>query len=469
MKKFLVGMIGVALISGCSTTNIDSVSYPIQTRENVQNKQQTKDVSLSKEGSSVIESEAEPESVDAPILEQEVVQENVQQPKLDSPLQDTITESPVVSEDLSTELTLTSFVDDLSQCKIKDTSGEWYSKGFPIRGNAVPYQGTINIAVVPIDFDNAVGPANPPLSDFRDMLKKTEEWATFVSGGKMEYKVHMHNSWIRAPKGAEWYRCAQCPHSGPELQSRAESYNQLISASAAYYDYNQIDFIYFLVPEAAVIEHGTQIYGRVGEIPTFAFYSSPSEIWDHVIHELVHDQGFIGHGPANGSDFGVMMSNGASKAMLSWESFQAGWFDDEDIVCIDARDGFEPVTVQINSLDKLGASGAAKSVIIRLDNTTAYVIEYRTAGPFSTLPSSLHGITVYYLDVSKPSHRCDGCGPQQIQDAKNWWQYIRPEGTFDGRKNNNVVFKNFGNILSTDRVSISLAENSIRNIVSISE
>jgi hypothetical protein len=350
------------------------------------------------------------------------------------------------------------FVDDVAKCKISDPGNEWYSKGFPIRGNEVPYLGQVNIAVVPIDFSNASGNTEPPLKDFKEMLDKTVQWSKFVSGGKMTYEIHMHDDWIRAPKAAEWYRCAQCPHSGPELQSRAESYRQLIKASEQFYDYSKIDFIYFLIPESAVIDHGTQIYGRVGDIPTFAFYGKPSQVWDHVIHEILHDQGFIGHGPANGSDYGVMMNNGRSKATLSWESFLAGWFDQEDIVCIDARDGVDDVIIKINSLDKLGASGGIKSVMIRTGNSTATVIEYRTDGPFSSLLPQQHGVTMYSLDVSKVSHRCDSCGSQEYEDRKNWWNYLRIPGTFDGRSNGNINFTKPGIIATISGVSIQLLD-----------
>lgn len=382
---------------------------------------------------------------------------------------------PSASPEPETSVALTSFVDDISKCRIpEDVFTGPHAKGFPITKNSVPYTGTVNVAVVPVDFDNAPGGSRETLKKYIDSLNNAVAWSKFVSGGKMTYNFITHDDWIRAPKGAEWYTCGQC--GGVELQSRSEAFKQLTQAADEYYNFQQVDFVFFLVPPEARYKYNTEVYGNLSgyttgdgsfekRVFTNRLTDTVSQLWPLVVHEVLHDQGFIGHGPANGSNYGVMMNQwGKSKAILSWHSFLAGYMNQDDIVCIDARDGIDEYNILINSLDSLGASGGIKSVMIRRSHTAATIIEYRTSGPFSSLTEAEWGMTVYNLDVAKPSNRCDSCGPQQPQDEKNWWNYVRVPNHFDQYSNSNLNFKKLGTITTINNIKIDLIDKNIINI-----
>ena len=479
MKKFIVGMIGVALLSGCSTTSVNETANEIvaearptnvlPTNDHKQDNQTQNDSTFYEPSESPAVETSESLGVSSP----EESAPAKQEPK---PVESSAPEpSPTASEKPSEPTKepeavydTVSFVDNVDLCKIPEYT--WtgpHSKGFPIRNNDVPYSGIVNVAVIPIDFSDATSNGMSSLSTYKKYFDFARSWSNFYSDGKMTYNISIHTEWLRAPKKATEY---------PKRNDYAE-YAQMqdwISVADPYYDFSKTHFVYFVVPEKAHFELGADMYGPgiantdEGQLISrvFTYAGEPNKIWSHLVHEILHDQGFIGHGPANGSAYGVMMGQwNQSLSVLSWPSFLAGWLDSDDIVCIDARKQFATSIIQVESLDALGASPGIKSVILRTGETTATVVEYRTDGKFSTLSELRHGITAYNLDTSKPSNRCDSCGPQEYEDRKNWWNYIRKPGTFDGGGNNNFNFKS-GTIPNTTGFTIKILS---KNIIQISK
>jgi hypothetical protein len=361
------------------------------------------------------------------------------------------------------------FVDSAELCKIPElfleTDPPMPSKGFPISDNKVPYLGIVNVDVIFIDFSNAKADSTHSLDEYERAMQKAVQWSKFYSGGKMTYNIRMHKEWLRAPKEAQEYL----------VRASSEEYaktDDWIRVADPHYDFSNTHFVYFIVPKKAHFELGADMYGStlvstdegMLAVPVWTYYAEPDRIWDHLIHEIMHDQGIGGHGPANGSSFGVMMGQWyGSKSLTSWETFLLGWLRNEDVVCIDARDGIDSVSVRLNSLDKLGAAPGIKSLIIRTSETEATIVEYRTDGMFSDIPKRLHGVTVYNLDVAKKWHRCDSCGPQEYEDRKNWWNYVRRPNSFDGSGNNNVNFGN-GVIPTTSGFFIEVSDESLISI-----
>jgi hypothetical protein len=343
-----------------------------------------------------------------------------------------------------------------------------------------PFVGTVNVAVIPLDFYNA--PATPKMSirNYKKSLKKAVAWSSFVSGGKMKYNFIMANKWIRAPKGAEYYTCPNCgsPPGTPVLQSREDALTEAVTAADKYYDFSEIDYIYFLVPDNARLIHKSSIYGSVWAstpddgsflIPSFMYSVEPGErFWSHVVHEVLHDQGFSGHGPSNGSDYGIMMNQWAkSKSLIGWDAFIAGWYDEDDVLCLDSRSNKYNIRKYLHSLDRIGGRPGLKTIIIRTSETRAIVVEYRTAGKFSKLSVKQSGMTAYSVDVSKPNFRCDFCGEnEQSVDIKNWWSYFRASTSYSNdRGKKDINHKKPGIMLRSDGVTVKLLKN---NLVQIS-
>jgi hypothetical protein len=145
-----------------------------------------------------------------------------------------------------------------------------------------------------------------------------------------------------------------------------------------------------------------------------------STIWDHLIHELLHFQGFMGHGPENGSGLGIMQNQwGNSKAVSTWEAFMAGWFGVDEILCIEKSNLSEPLRITLGSIDSFDKNPV--SLIIKLSDEEAIIVEKRSNGKYTNFNKSYkylgfpsrssfankNTFTAYYLNVNKPPYRDD--------------------------------------------------------------
>jgi len=335
---------------------------------------------------------------------------------------------------------------DISECKLNENrnlTGAG-SKGFPLRSTLSPL-GKMKIAIIPVDFANASGVGNPG-EMFADDLVLIKDWADYFGRGKMQYEVDLVSpDWVRAPRGAEWYACVECRKGATsEKQSQTAGVQEIINLVDGKYDFTGVQFIYFVFPTEAESKYGTslilrggtfttkvgrQIFSTYGEMGGGAFPTDRTKIWDHLIHEILHYQGFIGHGPINGSDLNIMTQQwGASKAVTSWESFLVGWFGKDEVVCIDKNAIKEPVYVTMSSLDDYGKE--PQSVMVKLSVDELLIIEKRSNGKFSNFSNSrefrnLNGFTAYYVNVNMESYRND---MDQNSEEKNFWRYIRENG-----------------------------------------
>jgi hypothetical protein len=340
---------------------------------------------------------------------------------------------------------------EISECKLNETKNfTGGSKGFPLRSSLSPL-GSMKIAIIPVDFANAQGVGNPG-SMFADDLVQIKDWANYFSRGKMQYEAQLvSQDWVRAPRGAEWYVCVECQKGATsEKQSQSAGVQEIINLVDAKYDFTGVQFIYFVFPAEAESKYGTslilrgstfttkagsQIMATYGEMAGRAFPNNRDKIWDHLIHEILHYQGLIGHGPINGSDLNIMTNQwGESKAVTSWESFLAGWFGKDEVVCIDKNAITESVFITMSSLDDYGKE--PQSVMVKLSAEELLVIEKRSNGKFSNFANSreyrnLNGFTAYYVNVNKENYRND---MDPNSEDKNFWRYIREDGKINFTK-----------------------------------
>lgn len=400
----------------------------------------------------------------------------------------------------------------LDYCKIEQNqrfpNDPPQSKGFPLGYNVVNPTGIINIAVVAVDFPDVRGPEYL-IEQYAKEMPLVEEWSRFMTSGLMEYRIHFSDQWVRAPKDAIWYGCPSCMRvirgdysedAAPRLQPETDAINQLFQAADDIIDWTSMDFVYFIFPpEAEIDPHYVMVYSHGGNYftqnagrfsipvygkgmafpdPTFTDYGQ----WDFLIHEVLHEQGLMGHGPYNGSDLSIMMNqHGYSKMVLGWEAFLLGWWDEKQLSCIGIEDIEEPLIFEFDSLDRTGFNGRGQnSLIIRMNDDEVIVIDYRTDGPMSDLPTEWHGITAYNINVNTPQYRCDDCNVPLIEyEARNFWRYLKDEnrtqpcidyrqhpvyGSLDRRFCNDPRFTHApGAILSHGNLQIAvISENVVR-------
>jgi hypothetical protein len=340
----------------------------------------------------------------------------------------------------------------LDVCRLKETKNQYGggAKGFPSR----PWNsstGTVKIAIIPVDFSNAVGRGSPA-AIYRDDIRQMKRWAKFFSRGKMSYDIEFNApKWIRAPKGAEWYTCNQCKGAKKELQPKQVAAQQIISAADKDYDFSGVEMVYFVFPAEAEEKWGTTLYGRnepyktdegtiiasvYGEMGgVVGAKPDRNTIWDHAIHELLHYQGFVGHGPSNHTGHFITVNQwGPSKAITSWEGFLNGWFGENEVLCLDKDKLSKDVVVTMGSIDTFGPR--KESVMIRLNDEEIIVVERREPGPFTRIDSSGRdglrvGFTAYRVNVNGEHYRDDS---DRNSDARNFWSFLgsRTDPTISG-------------------------------------
>ena len=336
---------------------------------------------------------------------------------------------------------------DLVECKLKETANITGAgaKGFPIR-NEIPALGEVKIAIIPIDFSNAPGVGNPGKM-FQDDLVKIKEWGKFFSRDKVAYQPHLvSKDWIRAPKGADWYVCSECGKGQvTQKQSRQAGLIELIKSADPYFDFAGTDFIYFVFPYKAEREYGTAVYSHLvnietdegqiqttvyGEMGGFAMQATMvrDRIWDHLIHEILHFQGQIGHGPLNGTMWGIYPHQWGGYAPTAWEAFMSGWFGNDEIICLDATKLSQSALVSLSSIDTFGKGPEA--VFVKLSNQELVAIEYRKNGKFTNLNNAAEirnssAMTAYRVDVNAEAYRNDA---DPNGDTKNFWWFLRDQG-----------------------------------------
>lgn len=335
----------------------------------------------------------------------------------------------------------------LDTCRLNETRNSTGAgaKGFPAR-QGVPSTGKVKVAIIPVDFADAVGSGNPETL-FSDDVEKIKQWGSFFSRGKLTYEVEFKaKAWVRAPKGAEWYTCMEC-YKGAKEQKQPQDIGiqELVTAADADYNFADVKIIYFILPEEAELKFGTAVYGHnrklmtaegpisasvYGEMGGGSYRSDRSSIWEHAIHEFLHFQGFIGHGPENGSSFYISTNQwGEYKAVTAWESFLNGWFGEDEVLCLDKASLTGETTIEMSSIDDFGPRKEA--VMVRLDAEQLLVIELRTRGPFHESCRNCRqtmepGFTAYRLNVNAAQFR-DDMDPNS--DLKNWWSYVREQGS----------------------------------------
>ena len=339
---------------------------------------------------------------------------------------------------------------DLDTCRLRETSNQTGAgaKGFPIRGT-LPTLGDVKIAIIPVDFANAPG-AGEPSALFAEDLTEIKEWSNFFSRGRMTYRPYLASpTWLRAPKGAEWYVCVECQKGASESkQSMAVGLQELVDLADPVFDFSDTDFVYFLFPYEAESKYGTSMYFHQTTIKTaegpqqVAVYgergghSQPewrlTRVWSHLIHEALHFQGWIGHGPYNDTSI-MTYDGGASQAVTTWEAFLSGWLEEEEVVCLDAASLTGPAYVTMSSLDLMGDRPV--SLMVRLSDEELIIIERRSSGRYSNFATAtnfggqlkdLDNFTAYRVDVNGPYQRVDGRDFDEI--GPNFWGYILENG-----------------------------------------
>ena len=346
---------------------------------------------------------------------------------------------------------------DLSQlpiveCKIEDNRDPvvryFGATGFPAPESRMPNKGEVSIAIVPIDFPDALGSGNP-MSLIQKELDAIDAWTEHFTDGSLKYKWIFSDEWLTMPKDSKYYVWDKSYISDgqlfqmtdKQLQSSEEQATQVFSEAEKVMDLKGVEYAWiFSNPEAKLVDWGpgptnsaTQTIKTATStyeldyfpIGTYLFgndpeYSHQRPLWASMLHEMGHAHGIAGHAPGNEWTFDYMTAGGT---LSSWNGWLMGWIPDEDFVCLD---GTLPAThtVVLDSVDL--NRGGTIAAVIRISEHEVLVVESRKKGPFSIdFQPGYSAVMGYYVDTLREANRYDG----NVAKELDYFSYfIRLEG-----------------------------------------
>jgi hypothetical protein len=330
--------------------------------------------------------------------------------------------------------------ESIEMCKLKDYRGtrlgQTLNHSFPRPDTFKPSTGTVDIALVGIDFKDAPGSGKP--FDQEPMLQKNfDSWVNFWSGGKLKWKWHELNEWTRVLGLSTEYN-QKSTNDAVEQMTR-EVFTEIDKKMAL--EGIEIVLIYF--PESLFgTSNGYMPYrgGSVklpsgdfapyywgGDPTTDAQGNHQNTSW-YYYHEVLHGIGFSMHAPGNpfllgptnieiqlGRDFGY----GSPAYVDAWSGFVNGWYDEKNITCLN-KANLQTTTIQLESMD-VNPKGQT-SAMIKLNDQEILVIESRRSGPYTNLPKGMAGVTVTKVNTSKLYSRFDR-SVDGIEWEMNQWAY----------------------------------------------
>jgi len=331
---------------------------------------------------------------------------------------------------------LTTYRSQTDLCKIKDLRTGTNiglgagSVGFPLKFNRIKPNGTVKVAVLPVNFPDSpkVDSPNSYLNKYISLLDNRNK---YLYRDRIKYEWTVLTDWLMMDKSAVYFAWDH-----PTVQSdgsrKSDGVNQILSTqeqaslifSEAEKKINLKDFDFFWiftnpvedrVPQGPEGDFRMDITTKQSGKLNLNFYPLGNRLYsgkwgnwgikgstleDTLAHEMAHFHGMIQHAPGNG--WGWYISNNPT-----WETWLTGWRPDSEYFCLDKAENWKSVNVNLSSID-LNSTGY-KSAVIRLSDSQVLVVESRRKGPFTTaLPESFSGITVYLVDTTKSGERWDG-------------------------------------------------------------
>lgn len=336
---------------------------------------------------------------------------------------------------------------DYSVCQLKDTradkSNPSNASSFSVGPNKVlATSGTLNIAILPLDFSDYPGTGNP--NDLTVLATRdADQWIAAQSNGKLKFNWLTTKSWLRLEKPSKFYNFDEHKDPSSYAQTEQAMAQQYMDAADKAFDLSKVDVAILVFPPSTDrlplggYSHGYKLNSSRGTISPvyfggeFNFPTKPgmADIW---MHELAHFQGISGHAPGNGAPFHIMANQfGLARIMDAWDSAIAGWLDETNVACFDSASlGKTPTSIQLASID--GARNGKVAAFVKLSNSKVIVIESRKPGPFSRQGSQGQGVLAYVVDTSVTNQRCDSCEPSLELDKKQFAYYLRVDGSNRG-------------------------------------
>ena len=308
-----------------------------------------------------------------------------------------------------------------SDCRLEATSNA-YTTGFPLPSSAAPASGTLRVAVLFVDFPDAVAQYSTE-RELRSSESYFMQYFEHSSGGRLDIELVPHHVWLRARHEVAHFADEDF-YSG--VMDHGISDHAVELADDAF-DFSDIDIVMTVMPStmfggggnessgatadgntmrAIRINHRREGDGREPDGSVRYPYINP---WGRIaVHEMLHSLGLtdlywehtLGFRlwPINDPlappplpegegwdlmEFGPMRLNGYDRAigngggkdrrleMLAWSKWQLGWLNPGQVTCVNA----DSATVRLRP--SAASDEATAMAAVQVSQRAAVVVESR--------------------------------------------------------------------------------------------
>ena len=305
-------------------------------------------------------------------------------------------------------------------CKVSTKLSAAENYGFPRASSLIPTLGERRAIALFVYFDDL--PFDPKqISEWENnQIPTFEKYIEAMSYGKLKYKIDLFRTPLHIKKSVLSYNL-DTPHDKPMKPNAdfAGLIRDAVAVADPLLDFSGFEFINVVTPATDKIGFegaaGTEIRadGKLFTRATFGgireYQDDPKKkIW--LLHEVGHLMGLI-HQFDVSADWGrsgfpmwSAMATGVSEMpeFIAWEKFLVGWFDENQIRCINSFE-LPEYTTQISSLSEMDSG--VKTVMIRLGTSEILVVENRKSSDLGYLSKAEEGVFVYLIDANIESNK----------------------------------------------------------------
>lgn len=338
---------------------------------------------------------------------------------------------------------------------------------FPFAPTALNAKGELNVAFIYVDWSDLPG-VKSDYDYYANQVQIFKDFYWMASEHKLNMKVNRTPIWHRmAGSYRDFTMSADDEAQQGYAPKKQAFYDAATKASDPSVDFSDVDIVFFAIPRAkSVFYHGGphefnflwngylntnegKIYDIAAAGDWFLTNQWIEPPWVYYVHEVGHMLGiphqsnedvkdgsrFLENGPINGYE---IMGNqgGSSRTMTAWLRWLAGWLDDSQVACVTK----ESITDAYFEIEPINAvNGKLESVVIKLSNTKAIVIESRRFDPYfdRLTRNSKNGLIAYLVDATKAAAQ----GSQALLSPRDINTFLEEPSWRDWRTIDAVFFQ----------------------------